>query len=95
MHPCSKTLLLLLFVIALTQGIYNHTPETKDVARVHNFAAILYLKFMLHVMLFPKFIVIIIIIIANFIITIIGIIAVVALSYVVCFFISAGFVIGH
>jgi hypothetical protein len=93
-HPCSKTLLLLLllFVITLTQGIYNHTPETKDAARAHNFAAILYLKFMLRVMLFLTFI---IIIIANFIIAIISIIAVVALSHVVCFFITAGFVTGH
>jgi len=44
-------------------------------------------------MLFPTFI--ISIIIANFIIAISGIIAVVALSYGVWFFIIVGFAIGH
>jgi len=34
-------------------GIYNYTPQTNYVSRVHSFAATLYLQFMLHVVLFP------------------------------------------
>jgi len=34
------------------QGIYNYIPETNHVSRVYNVAAVLYLQFMLHVMLF-------------------------------------------
>jgi hypothetical protein len=33
-------------------GIYNYIPETSNVSRVHNFAAMLYLQVVLHVMLF-------------------------------------------
>ena len=40
-------------VIAYMQGIYNYMPETNHASRVHNFVAILYLQFMVHVMLFP------------------------------------------
>jgi hypothetical protein len=36
------------------QGIYNYIPETNHVSTVYSIAAILYLQFMLHVMLFPK-----------------------------------------
>ena len=35
------------------QGIYVCLPETNHVSRVYSFAAILYLQFVLHVMLFP------------------------------------------
>jgi len=35
------------------QGIYNYTIKTNHVSRVHNVAAILWLQFMVHVMLFP------------------------------------------
>jgi hypothetical protein len=35
-----------------TQGIYNYIPETIHVSKVHSVAAVLYLKFVLHVMLF-------------------------------------------
>jgi hypothetical protein len=34
------------------QGIYNYKPETNHVSRVHRVAAVLYLQFVLHVMLF-------------------------------------------
>jgi hypothetical protein len=48
------------------QGIYNYVPEIKDVYRVYRFAAVLYLQFVLHVMLFRPWIVIIIIILFYF-----------------------------
>jgi len=35
------------------QCIYNYIPETNRVSRIYSFAAILYLQFMVHVMLFP------------------------------------------
>jgi hypothetical protein len=35
-------------------GIYNYVPETNHVSRVYSVAAILYLQFVLHVILFPK-----------------------------------------
>jgi hypothetical protein len=40
-------------VITLMHGIYNYIPETNHVSRVHSVAAVLYLQFVLHVMLFP------------------------------------------
>jgi hypothetical protein len=49
-------LLLLLLFIAFMPGIYNYIPETNHVGRVYSFAAILYLQFVLHVMLFPTLI---------------------------------------
>jgi hypothetical protein len=48
---CFSTLLL--FVTTFMQGIYNHMPETNLVSRAHSVAAVLYLQFMTHVMLFP------------------------------------------
>ena len=45
--------LALLFGTTFRKGIYNYIPETNHASRVYNFAAILYLKFMLHVMSFP------------------------------------------
>jgi hypothetical protein len=45
-------LLLLLLFIFFMQGIYNCIPEMNQVSRVHNIAAILYLQFVLHAMLF-------------------------------------------
>ena len=35
------------------QGIYNYIPETNNVSRLYNFAAVLYLQFLPRVMLFP------------------------------------------
>ena len=40
-----------------------YTPETNRVSRVHNVAAIVWLQFMVHVILFPIIVIIIIIII--------------------------------
>jgi len=34
------------------QGIYNYVPETNHVSRAYSFAAVQYLQFVLHVMLF-------------------------------------------
>ena len=39
-----------------------YTPETNRVSRVHNVAAIVWLQFMVHVILFPIIVIIIIII---------------------------------
>ena len=35
------------------QGIYNYIPEKDHVSMVHDVAAVLWLQFMIHVMLFP------------------------------------------
>jgi len=35
------------------QGTCNHVPETSNNSRLHNVAAVLWLQFMVHVMLFP------------------------------------------
>jgi hypothetical protein len=34
------------------QGIYNYTPETNNISTVYSVAAVVYLQFVLHVMLF-------------------------------------------
>ena len=41
------------YIITLMQGIYNYITETKHVSKVCSVAAVLYLQFVLHVMLFP------------------------------------------
>jgi hypothetical protein len=40
-------------VVTSMQCIYNYIPETNHVSMVYSVAAVLYLKFMLHIMLFP------------------------------------------
>ena len=45
-------IIIIILVITFMQGIYNYIPETTPVSRVCNVAALLYLKFVLHVMLF-------------------------------------------
>jgi len=35
------------------QGIYNYTPETNHVSTLYSVAAVQYLQFPLHAMLFP------------------------------------------
>jgi hypothetical protein len=37
------------------QGIYNYMPETNHISRVYSVAAVQYLQFMLHVMLYLTF----------------------------------------
>jgi len=34
------------------QGIYNYIPETNHMSRLYSVAAVIYLQFVLHVMLF-------------------------------------------
>ena len=43
---------IIIQVITFTQGIYNCIPETNHVSREYSVAAVLYLQFVLHVMLF-------------------------------------------
>jgi len=37
------------------QGIYNHIPETNFSSRAHRVAAVLYLQFTIHIMLFTVY----------------------------------------
>jgi len=39
-------------VITVVQGIYKYIPETNHVSNVYSVAAVMYLQFVLHVMLF-------------------------------------------
>jgi len=41
-----------MFIITVMRDIYSYIPETSYVSRVHNVAAVLYLQFVLHVILF-------------------------------------------
>jgi len=43
---------IIILDITFVQGIYNYIPETNHVSRVYSVTAVLYLKFVLHVMLF-------------------------------------------
>jgi hypothetical protein len=45
-------IIIIMLVIAFMQGIYIYIPETNRVSRVYSVAAVLYLQFVLHVMLF-------------------------------------------
>ena len=45
-------IIIIIPVITFTQGIYSYIPETNYFSSVHNFAAVLYLQFILHVMSF-------------------------------------------
>jgi hypothetical protein len=45
-------ILVIILVIAFMQGIYNYIPETDYISSAHSVAAVLYLQFVLHVMLF-------------------------------------------
>ena len=45
-------LIIIILVITLKQGIYSYIPVTNNVSRVCSVAAVLYLQYMLHVMLF-------------------------------------------
>jgi hypothetical protein len=44
--------IIIILVITRMQGIYNYMPETNHVSTVYSVAAVLYLHFVLHVMLF-------------------------------------------
>ena len=43
---------IIILFITVMQGIYNYIPETNHVSRVYNIAAVLYLLFVLHEVLF-------------------------------------------
>jgi len=45
-------LFTIVFVITFMQGIYNYTPERNHVSRVYSVAAIPFMQFVLHEMLF-------------------------------------------
>jgi uncharacterized sodium:solute symporter family permease YidK len=45
-------IIIITFVITVMQGIYNYIHEMNHVYRVRSVAAVLYVQFMLHVMLF-------------------------------------------
>jgi len=45
-------IVIITLVITFMLGIYNDIPETNHVSRVYRVAAVLYLQFVLHVMLF-------------------------------------------
>jgi hypothetical protein len=45
-------MMIIILVIIFMQGMYNYKPETNHVYSVHSVAAVLYLQFVLHVMLF-------------------------------------------
>ena len=47
-------LIIIIIIISLTvmQDVYNYTPEANHVVRAYSVAAVLYLQFLLHVMLF-------------------------------------------
>ena len=57
-------IIIIILVITFMQAIYNYIPETNHVSTVYSVAAVLYLQFVLHVMLFlPRIFIIIVIII--------------------------------
>jgi len=49
---CKRPQLASIIFIAFVQGNYNYVPKTNHVTTVYSFAALLYLQFVLHVMLF-------------------------------------------
>ena len=51
---CIIVIIIIIIILAITimQGIYNYIPETNHVSRVYTVAAVVYLQFVLHVMLF-------------------------------------------
>jgi hypothetical protein len=45
-------MIIIIFVITFMQGIYNYISETTHVSGLYSIAAVLYLQFVLHVILF-------------------------------------------
>ena len=45
-------IIIIILVMTFMQGTYNYIPETNRISRVYSVAAVLYLEFVLHVMLF-------------------------------------------
>jgi hypothetical protein len=48
----SVIVIVTVLVITFTQGTYNYIPETNHVSSVYSDAAVLYLQFVLHTLLF-------------------------------------------
>ena len=46
-------IIIIILVITYMHGIHNYIAGINHVSRVHNFVAILYLQFVVHVMLYP------------------------------------------
>jgi hypothetical protein len=46
-------IIIIIIIMYFMQGIYNYVRETNHVRRVYSFAAVLYVQFMLHALLFP------------------------------------------
>ena len=44
--------IIIMLFITFMQDIYNYIPENNHIPRVYSVAAVLYLQFILHVMLF-------------------------------------------
>jgi len=49
-----RIIIIIILVITIMQGIYNHKPEINHVSRVHSVAAVLYLQSVLHVVVFRQ-----------------------------------------
>ena len=45
-------IIIIILVMNFMHGLYNYIPKTNHVTTVYSVAAVLYLQFMLHVMLF-------------------------------------------
>jgi hypothetical protein len=45
-------IIIIILVITYMHGVYNYIPDTKHVPRLYSAAAVLYLQFVLHVILF-------------------------------------------
>jgi len=50
--PIIIIIIIIILVITFMQGMYNYVLAINHVSRVHSVAAVLYLQFVLHVMLF-------------------------------------------
>ena len=46
-------IIIIIIFITFMESVYNCISERSQVVRVHSVAAVLYLQFLLHVMLFP------------------------------------------
>ena len=51
---CGKyiIIIIIILVITFTHGIHSYVPDIKHISKVHSVAAVLYIQFMLHVILF-------------------------------------------
>jgi hypothetical protein len=52
MKVIAATAMKAIIIIIIIRGIYDFIPETNHVSRIYSVAAVLYIQFVLHVMLF-------------------------------------------